>query len=152
MLAASTTMNIVGSMNRDTEGESYGLRVHFKLSHPSTKRSKRLFDVASAGFLLIAYPLYFLFIPEKKNAFLHILQVLVGQKTWVSYNPEDPAITSLPALKKGILYLAYAESGTDLIRLEHIHYVYARDYHWTTDLTILINQWTRIGQRNAQHG
>ncbi|HJW28333.1 MAG TPA: glycosyltransferase, partial [Saprospiraceae bacterium] len=44
MLAASTTMNIVGSMNRDTEGEAYGLRINFKLSHPSSLRSKRMFD------------------------------------------------------------------------------------------------------------
>lgn len=44
MLAASTTMNIVGSMSRDTEGESYAIRVHFNLSDPASGRAKRIFD------------------------------------------------------------------------------------------------------------
>ena len=149
MLAASTTMNIVGSMNKDTEGETYGLRINFKLSHPSTRRSKRIFDFLSAVFLFILSPILLFFVREKRRMMQHILQVIGGFKTWISYNPLDPTIYSLPPLKKGILHPAYLEHGpNDLIRLEHIHYVYARDYHWTTDMSILFQQWKRIGQHN----
>jgi len=147
MLAASTTMNIVGSMRRDTEGESYGLRINFKLSHPSSRRSKRLFDLAASLLLMIMSPLLLLFIPNKSHAFLNMLHVLWGRKTWVSYNPADPMIQSLPRISRGVLYPAYTDGHpNELIRLEHIHYVYARDYHWTTDFSILTGQWKRIGQ------
>ncbi|HJW30977.1 MAG TPA: hypothetical protein VJ508_17225, partial [Saprospiraceae bacterium] len=73
--------------------------------------------------------------------------VIVANLTWVAYNPVDPLINSLPPLRDGVLYPAYAEADRQgQLRLEHIHYVYARDYHWTTDLSILLEQWRRIGQ------
>jgi len=147
MLAASTTMNIVGSMSRDTEGESYGLRINFNLSHPSSRRSKRLFDVISSFLFILLAPIWILILPNRKRAFVDAVQVLWGLKTWVSYNPADPMIMSLPRLAPGVLYPAYADGHpNELIRLEHIHYVYARDYHWTSDFSILTTQWKRIGQ------
>jgi GT2 family glycosyltransferase len=147
MLAASTTMNIVGSMNRDTEGESYGLRITFNLSNPSARRSKRLFDLITSGILLIGFPVILFFIRHPINALRHLFQVFWGSKTWVSYNPADPVMHSLPHIPPGILYPAYTDGHpNELIRLEHIHYVYARDYHWTTDLSILLTQWKKIGQ------
>jgi len=147
MLAASTTMNIVGSMSRDTEGESYGLRINFKLSHPTSRRSKRLFDITSSLVLIIISPVVLLFVKNKGRAFANMFQVLSGRKTWVSYNPADPMIKSLPRLNPGVLFPAYTDGHpNELIRLEHIHYVYARDYHWTTDFSILTTQLKRIGQ------
>lgn len=150
MLAASTTMNIVGSMSRDTEGESYGLRIQFKLSEPTARRSKRLFDLASSFLLIFCSPIILLFTKQRGAALAHMIEVLAGKKTWVSYNPVDPMIRSLPRLRPGILYPSYTDGHpNELIRLEHIHYVYARDYHWTTDFSILTSQLKRIGQKIA---
>jgi GT2 family glycosyltransferase len=147
MLAASTTMNIVGSISRDTEGESYGLRINFKLSHASSRRSKRLFDLVSSLLFIVLSPVLIYFIPKQKKAFINLFEVLLGHKTWVSYNPADPMIQSLPRISPGVLYPAYTDGHpNELIRLEHIHYVYARDYHWTTDFSILTSQWKKIGQ------
>lgn len=148
MLAASTTMNIIGSMSRDTEGESYGLRINFKISHPTSRRSKRLFDITSSLVLIIISPVILLFVKNKRAAFTNMFEVIRGRKTWVSYNPSDPMIRSLPRLDPGVLFPAYTDGHpNELIRLEHIHYVYARDYHWTTDFSILTNQLKRIGQK-----
>ena len=150
MLAASTTMNIVGSMSRDTEGESYGLRIHFKLSDPIARRSKRIFDLVSSVILIILSPIVLLFTRNSGKAFANMFRVLGSQKTWVSYNPADPMVNSLPPLKPGVLFPAYADGHpNELIRLEHIHYVYARDYHWTTDFSILTSQLKKIGQKIA---
>jgi len=153
MLAASTTMNIVGSMSRDTEGESYAIRIHFNLSDPSSGRAKRIFDFLSATLVLIASPVLILFIPGKLSFFNNLFSVLSGRKTWVSYHPFDPTVASLPPLRKGILHPAYPHGDTDLTRrLQHIHYVYARDYHWTTDLSILIAQFRQTGQTTSGYG
>lgn len=152
MLAASGTMNIVGSMNRDTEGESYAIRVNFQLSNAVAKRSKRLFDLITSFMLLICSPVLFIIIPSGKNLWSNIFDVLSAKKTWVSYYPGDPMIASLPVLKPGILSPDYPETDTLLSRrTEHIHYVYARDYHWTTDLAILTSQWRRLGQKSADY-
>lgn len=148
MLAASTTMNIVGSMNKDTEGESYGLRVDFNLSHPAAKRSKRIFDMLSSLLLLAGFPLLMMFVKAPLLGLRHVLFVLSGKMTWVAYHPADPARQVLPKLDPGVLTPAYPIQGQDVHRrLEQIDFVYARDYHWTTDLSILLAQWKRIGQQ-----
>ena len=153
MLAASTTMNIVGSMSRDTEGESYAIRIHFNLSDPSSKRAKRIFDFISSLFMLFTSPVLLFFVPGKLSFLKNIFGVLTGKRTWVSYHPFDPTVTSLPPIHKGVLHPAYPQEGSDLTRrLQHIHYVYARDYHWTTDLSILIAQFRQTGQTTTGYG
>lgn len=148
MLAASSTMNIVGSMNRDTEGESYAIQVHFKLSRPASLRAKRIFDMISAGILLLASPVIYFFIQPNKYLLQNILNVLRGHRTWISYDPSDQMISSLPHIKKGILSPSYAgDALASSRRLEYIHYVYARDYHWTSDLSLLASQLNKIGQK-----
>ncbi|MEP6646444.1 MAG: glycosyltransferase [Saprospiraceae bacterium] len=153
MLAASTTMNIVGSMNRDTEGESYAIRIHFNLSHPASLRAKRIFDFTSSLLMLIISPVLIFFQQEKKSFFQNIFRVLIGQWTWISYHSSDPLKSALPSLPPGIISPVYPDPEAQIQhRLEHIHYVYARDYHWTTDFSILISQLRKIGQTPLHHG
>lgn len=150
MLAASTTMNIVGSMRKDTEGESYAIRIHFQITEPQARRTKRLFDFVSSLLFLSLFPVLIFFIPHPLAALKNILHVLIGRKTWVSYHPMDPEIESLPRLPEGILHPAYPIDENDVARrLRHIHYVYARDYHWATDLSILLTQLKKTGQTHT---
>ena len=152
MLAASSTMNIVGSMNRDTEGESYAIQVHFKLSRPASLRAKRIFDLISAGILLLVSPVIYFFIKPNNFLLQNILSVYTGRRTWISYDPADQMISSLPHIKKGILSPSYSRDQlTSSRRLEYVHYVYARDYHWTSDLSLLASQLNIIGQKPMQY-
>jgi hypothetical protein len=150
MLAATTTMNIVGSVGKDTEGESYAICIHFNLSEISSRRVKRIFDFISSLVLVFLFPVFVLIIPNPIAFLSNLLNVLAGKKTWVSYHPLDPVIGSLPKIAPGILHPAYPRDESELTRrLQHIHYVYARDYHWTTDLSILIAQLKKTGQNNS---
>ena len=151
MLAASTTMNIVGSIGKDTAGESYAIEIHFNLSRPVAKRLKRIFDFVMAFMMLCLYPLLALIIPGPLMLLRNILMVLSGKKTWVSYHPSDPLVGSLPPLKQGILHPSYPTGhAEDIRRLQHIHYVYARDYHWTTDLSIFFSRVNMTGKNNSK--
>ncbi len=153
MLAASTTMNIVGSMGKDIAGESYAIRIHFKLTEPSARRSKRLFDIISSFVLLAASPVLVFIIINPIRFLQNLFLVISGKKTWVSYHPLDPMLPSLPKLAPGVLHPAYPRDESDLTRkLQHIHYVYARDYHWTTDLSILFSQLKKTGKINSGYG
>lgn len=146
-------MNIVGSMGKDIAGESYAIRIHFKLTEPSARRSKRLFDLVSSFMLLVAFPVLVFFISNPIRFLQRIFLVIAGKKTWVSYHPLDPMVVSLPKLPPGVLHPAYPRDESDLTRrLQHIHYVYARDYHWTTDLSILVSQLKRTGKTNSGYG
>ena len=93
MLAASTTMNIVGSMGKDTEGESYAIRIHFNLSEPSSEGAKRLFDFLSC--ILATCCVSRTYVYHSSNHFISyktLFLVLSGKKTWVSYHPLDPMV------------------------------------------------------------
>jgi GT2 family glycosyltransferase len=148
MLAASTTMNIVGSMGKDIAGESYAIEIHFNLSRPSVRRLKRVFDFMLSLVMLLVYPIVLFFIPQPRQLLRNIFNTLFGNTTWVSYHPLDPLANALPVLKKGVLHPAYPTNEPEAIRrLQHIHYVYARDYHWTTDLSIFFSQFKRTGQK-----
>ncbi|MEO6131601.1 MAG: glycosyltransferase, partial [Saprospiraceae bacterium] len=152
MLAASTTMNIVGSMNRDTEGESYAIRVHFNLSKQSSLRAKRIFDILASILFLLFSPFLILFVTEKRSFFPNCIRVLSGKRTWVSYHPDDHLKSTLPYLRAGIISPVYPDPEALVQhRLEHIHYVYARDYHWTTDFSILLSQLKKIGHYPLQY-
>ncbi len=147
MLAASTTMNIVGSMGKDIAGESYAIQIHFNLSDQSSKRAKRIFDAISSLLLLCTFPIMMFFIPHAMRYLKNTLQVLIGKRTWVAYYPLEAVVKTLPPLPAGVLCPAYPADKNDVDRrLQHIHYVYARDYHWTTDLSILVTQLKKIGQ------
>jgi len=148
MLAASATMNIVGSMNRDTEGESYAISVNFKLSRQASMRAKRIFDFISSVVLLLASPVLYFFIEPKKYLWSNITEVMIGQRTWIAYDPGDPMSSSLPHLDPGVLSPVFpSDEMSSSRRFEYLHYVYARDYHWTTDLSLLIAQLKKIGQK-----
>ncbi|MEP6793702.1 MAG: hypothetical protein ABJB16_05200, partial [Saprospiraceae bacterium] len=85
--------------------------------------------------------------------FPNLFRVLSGKRTWVSYHPADLLRSTLPPLLPGILSPVYpGNQGVIQHRLEHIHYVYARDYHWTTDFSILLSQWRKIGQIPLNYG
>jgi GT2 family glycosyltransferase len=150
MLAATSTMNIVGSAGKDTEGESYAIRIHFNLSEISSRRVKRIFDLIASLVLFAFFPLLLIFVPHSFVFLSNISKVFIGNMTWVAYHPLDPVISSLPKLKPGVLHPSYPKDQSELTRrLQHIHYVYARDYHWTTDLSILVAQLKKAGQNNS---
>ncbi len=152
MLAASTTLNIVGSMNKDAEGESYAIRVHFNLSHPQARRAKRLFDLAAAVLMLVTAVIWLPLSGFHLGAVADVFRVIRGRCTFVAYHPEDPLQSTLPPLRKGLLHPGQPTPGDpEQRRLRHIDYVYARDYHWTTDLSILIQQFGRLVKPNRRH-
>jgi hypothetical protein len=107
-----------------------------------------------AYFSLAAFPhTWHVIIPHPFRFLKNIGLILIGKKTWVSYHPLDPMISSLPALASGVLHPAYPADQIDITRrLQHIHYVYARDYHWTTDLSILVAQIRKTGLNNSGYG
>lgn len=153
MLAASTTLNIVGSMSKDTEGESYALRVHFNLSHPQARRVKRLFDALAASLLFILSPIWLALTGFHLRVVPELLSIIAGKRTVVSYHQSDPLRNSLPPLRPGLLHPGgQIPSDPDGRRAEHIDYVYARDYHWTTDLSILVSQFRELANPTKRNG
>lgn len=147
MMAASTTENIVGSMNKDTEGELYGMEVHFQIATPAGKRAKRLTSFLTSLLLLPTSMLWMWFCKNPFFVWINLIRILIGNNELVGYHPHDPKLDTLPSLKIGVLYPGYNEADdAGRKKISHINFIYARDYHWSTDLSILTNHWQKLGQ------
>ncbi len=129
--------SIIGSSSKNTSGTLYTLEHQFELQEAFQKRNKRLFDFLSALLLCFLAPIYGLFIQQKGLYFRHLLETLIGRKTWVSYFPDEDA--QLPNLKKGFIYPAVSEHELSAPTRKRLNFQYAKDYHWVKDLSLL---WT----------
>jgi GT2 family glycosyltransferase len=131
---------IIGSSNKDMNGEWYRLDAQFSISRPENRRNKRLLDILIALVLLPSFPLSIFLGVRKQKIWANAWPVLIGQKTWISYTQPEP---DLPKLKPGVLNPNDAVS--ELVLKESTQHKlnqnYARDYRVSEDLRLLWAYW-----------
>ncbi len=96
---------------------------------PASRRRKRLFDVVGALVLGLASPV--LWLSGRRGWGRAALRVAFAGWTWVGYS--EPR-KGLPSLRKAVL--RRSESGDVRVR-QRTDLAYARDYRWTTDLSVV---------------
>jgi len=98
---------------------------------PTGRREKRMFDVVTAGALLLGLPMLVL---SGRSAWIPLAaRVLRGKATWVGFARPG---AGLPAFKPAVLRRAAGEEERVANRLD-LHY--ARDYRWLTDLRVVFH-------------
>ncbi len=131
---------IIGSSNKDLNGEWYRLDAQFSISRPENRRNKRLLDIVIAMVLLPSFPLSIFLGARKQKIWANAWPVLIGQKTWISYTQPE---LDLPKLKPGVLNPNDAVS--ELVLKESTQHKlnqnYARDYRVSEDLRLLWAYW-----------
>ena len=128
---------IIGSNSKNDPGELFTLEVQYALSESYNKRRKRIFDIlVSIGFIGFL-PIGFLMMFQKnwRTIYKNCFKVLLGSKTWVSYEGLNSA-EFLPKLKKGVIQASGA--WTDTTFEADVNYVYAKEYEVNKDLHILV--------------
>ena len=128
---------IIGSNSKNDPGELFTLEVQYALSESYNKRRKRIFDVlVSLGFLML-FPLALLalFNVRWRYIYANCIWVLLGRRTWVSYQGLVSA-EFLPKLKKGVIWAS--GTWTDTTFEADVNYVYAKEFEVSKDLHILM--------------
>jgi hypothetical protein len=127
-IAPPESMSVIGSNSSNTAGDLYTIHVN-SIGKPANRRSKRLFDAASALLLLLTFPLWFLFVRGHFKSVVNTFLVLVGKRTWVGYLESDhPDPPELPKLKKGVLNpgIHLSEETLTPERITEINVVYSQ--------------------------
>jgi len=128
---------IIGSNSKNDPGELFTLEVQYALSESYNKRRKRIFDILVSigfiGFLPIGF--FMMFQKNWRTIYKNCFKVLLGSKTWVSYEGLNSA-EFLPKLKKGVIQASGA--WTDTTFEADVNYVYAKEYEVNKDLHILV--------------
>jgi GT2 family glycosyltransferase len=125
---------VIGSNNKNDTGELYTIDLKFMISEPSVRRKKRLLDLAICALVLLCSPVL-LFSKNRRQWLGGLLAVLLGNKTWVSYNGR-PGAERLPSQKTGVFYPVQAYPNSELE--PDINLAYARDYDVNRDIKALL--------------
>lgn len=115
-----------------------------RLRDPVVRRQKRSFDVVGSAMMILAFPLSFWAYRSPGSAISALFRVLIGRKSLVGYagNPSS----TLPSIKSGYLSLLDRNRRLeDVIPIEELDALYAREYRWETDLEICWKAWRRLG-------
>jgi len=128
---------IIGSNSKNDPGELFTLEVQYALSESYNKRRKRIFDILlSVGFIsFLPIGLFVLFNKNWRSIYTNCIWVLLGRKTWVSYDGLNSA-EFLPKLRKGVIPASGA--WTDTTFEADVNYVYAKEYEVNKDLHIIV--------------
>jgi len=147
-IVPTESMSIIGSHSKNTPGELYTVAIQFQIASILQKRNKRLLDILVSLCLLLIGPFILFFIKEKTSFFINCFQVFFGKKTWVGYAATSSLTTDLPPLQAAVLSpLEGLDSNLlDATTIERLNFLYARDYDWRKDLSLIGKGWQYLGR------
>jgi GT2 family glycosyltransferase len=133
---------IIGSNSIDHPGELYFTNIT-AINEARHIRSKRTFDFIASLILILLFPLGIIFTKKNGCSYFDLFSVLLSKKTMVGYAGEIGSSRNLPKLKVGILNTASQLQNPDEISADEaqkLNIVYAKDYHWTKDFSLLVKR------------
>ncbi len=133
------SLSIIGSSSKDEPGELYTIDIRYNIAQPSHRRDKRLIDLCICLVLLATLPAWMIFSGKRALLLKNWLLVLLGQKTWVGYTPNEQNDT-LPPLKPGVF--SPVDALKDLKVNEEtaarLNFFFAKDWEMERDLTVFV--------------
>jgi hypothetical protein len=139
---------IIGSNSKNEPGDYYTIDVKLALKSAENQFNKRVLDLLVSLVLLGTSPFSIWFIKNKQSFIKNIADVLSGKLTLVGYSSAEKS-ESLPHLRQGVLKPIdrYRELELEVKAVDRIDLAYARNYHFTKDLEIILKGFNRLGAR-----
>lgn len=137
------SMYLIGSNSIHTSGDLYILNLN-SINSASNRRAKRVFDFLSAFVLMLAFPVVLILNRFRFSVIKDLFWVFAGKKTWVGYYPmPEDQLSKVPKIKQGVIP---CEEGRDYDAktILKMNQIYAKDYSWTRDFTLLSRSLGRL--------
>lgn len=137
---------IIGSNSKNEPGDYYTIDVKLALKSPEHQFNKRLVDLSVSTLFLALLPLLIWGVDEKMSFVKNLFKVFSGKLSWVGYS-SSAANEQLPHLRRGVLKPVDSYKGVELEvkAIDRIDMAYARNYHFTKDLEIILKSLNRLG-------
>ncbi len=110
---------------------------------PSTRRNKRLMDLALSLFFLLGFPLFAFFFKAPKKAGKALIKILLGKQHWVGYSSDAE---DLPPIKPAYVHLSYRLAPKQRKPLPQFDRYYAQNYSLALDLELIQKGWRELGK------
>jgi len=148
-IGGDDSLSIIGSNNKNRQGELYSLDINYKLSDNQIRRYKRLTDVALVFLLLPVFPLLIIASGFRLSIIQNMIEILIGYKTWIGYGGEASDFSFLPVLKPGVIkyplasgYIHYQED-----HFKKMNIIYAREYSFLNEIILVFNNFHHLSNR-----
>jgi GT2 family glycosyltransferase len=135
------TDSIIGSNSKNTAGDLYTTEAIYNISSQGAKRNKRVVDILFSLFFILLSPLLIWFVKDKRSYFKYCILTLEGDRTFVGY--DDP---QFPTLRAHIfpVYTPIPNFFIPTENVEHLNWMYAKDYDPWWDVKIILENWRRL--------
>ncbi|MBX7109354.1 MAG: glycosyltransferase [Chitinophagales bacterium] len=145
------SLSIIGSNSKDAPGELYTIEIKLAIATSFNKRSKRLFDLAAALFLLLTLPVNILIVSNPAGLAANIFRVFAGRKSWVGYAGGIEQQYQLPPLREAVLTPLDELKNLQLndAAISRINLLYAKDYSTSHDAELFIKCYRSLGSVSA---
>lgn len=141
------SMFIIGSDSSNTTGEFYTEDISFDLSKNIHRTNKRFIDMGLALVLIALFPFISWYKQNPLKYLRNCIQVLLGFKTWVSYDQRG-SMAYLPKLRKGVLSVTDGATDGEISPqiAEKLNFFYAKTYYFDKDFSLIRRNLFRIGK------
>lgn len=146
-IAPENSSSVIGSNSIFSSEDLYAIPVH-AIVQKSSRRKKRMFDVASSCILLLFLWLDVWFVNRKAGFVRNIFSVMTGGKSWVGC--QLPSNNVAAKLKDGVLCPTDAFPGSHFTEemVDAADQLYTRDYQVKLDLITMMKGFAKLGGRN----
>jgi len=146
-IASPDGFSVIGSNSINTTAELYNIDIN-SIIKPENKRNKRVLDFVISLVILMFFPILIFFIRKPWRAFVNLLNILQGNKSFVAYYDKNIDTTFLPKIKKGVFTTAdlLNEKDKNIENINSRNIMYAKDYKIIQDLFIILKSWKNLGQ------
>ncbi|MFZ1751643.1 MAG: glycosyltransferase [Saprospiraceae bacterium] len=146
-IRGENALNIIGSDSRNEQSGLYHLNDHYRLSHVSAIRQKRLSDLILCILFIPLSPILFLVSGCKLQVFKNIFFVGIGRYSWVGYGGVIADYSFLPVLPKAVIPFPLASKVVDYRDdfFKRLNIAYAKDYSVLSDLKLIWNNIFKCG-------
>ena len=141
------SLSIIGSNSKNTSGELYTIDIQFRIAQHMNRRNKRFIDLSLSLAFLIALPFCIWFVQRKIDFIKNIFQVIFRNKSWVGYAEASEQPENLPKIRPGVLSPldALKLQNVDASTIQHLNFLYAKDYTADNDLDIIWKGFKNLG-------
>jgi GT2 family glycosyltransferase len=128
-MLTSEGFNLLGSHSKNSTADIFTSEIQFKITSPTGKRQKLLFDYSLTILVVCLIPVLFFFMKKPLGFLGDLGLIIVRKKTWIGY----PNSENLPAIPPAIIFLQSPNPVSD----PALHFNYAKNYHWFMDCQLL---------------
>lgn len=139
-LHSAGTDSIIGSNSKNTAGDLYTTDIRYALATPAARRNKRLADISMALVGILLFPFLAFGLTQPLRWLPNMVQLLIGQKTWVGYVSQKP----FPPCKPYLLALDGGQLAPNDPRHESLIRWYAREYTVNDDIRRVLKHWRTL--------